>query len=281
MEESLQRKPEIRSYWLRLVTYFILVFIAGMIFSIPLVLFYPEVYDRAIEPNTRSVLLFQTMLFLSIVCATYYMIIEIDHKTLKSNRIVFNSKQLGFGFIMGLFPIVLFVIITSLSGLIEFHFSSFSSSFLLLLFLYLLVSISEEILIRGYVLPTLEEKVGKYASMAISTLIFTALHLGNDHFTWIGLASIAASGFLMALLTIKTGSVSSAIGLHWSWNFFQGPVFGFAVSGHKEPGIFIASQKSYDWVTGGKFGAEGSIILLIITIVIIMAYSRFTRLVND
>lgn len=48
--------------------------------------------------------------------------------------------------------------------------------------------------------------------------------------------------------------------LHFAWNFFQGPVLGFKVSGLALQSIFEQQLKGPDLITGGQFGVEGSVI---------------------
>ncbi|MFM8849503.1 MAG: CPBP family intramembrane glutamic endopeptidase, partial [Cytophagales bacterium] len=105
------------------------------------------------------------------------------------------------------------------------------------------------------------------------SLLFGLAHVGNDHFTWFGFASIALSGYLMAVLSLKSGSISPAVGLHWSWNFVQGSILGFAVSGHAEKGVFEVRALANDTLTGGKFGAEGSILVMLFALTLAVCFS--------
>ena len=146
-------------------------------------------------------------------------------------------------------------------GIVEFSYHGFSSRLAMSFFIYLFVAIVEEVMFRGYILTNLQEKMNPFWSLVTSSILFGFVHFGNDHFTWIGCATISMSGYLMGLLVLKSGSISSAVGLHWSWNFVQGPILGFAVSGHQEKGLFQITTLSTELLTGGKFGAEGSILL--------------------
>ena len=78
---------------------------------------------------------------------------------------------------------------------------------------------------------------------------------------------------MMVIMALKSGSISSAVGFHWSWNFVQGPILGFAVSGHAEKGVFQANSTVTDVLTGGKFGAEGSIFVALFTLTLAVYFS--------
>jgi hypothetical protein len=77
----------------------------------------------------------------------------------------------------------------------------------------------------------------------------------------------------MAIMALNSGSISSAVGFHLSWNFVQGPILGFAVSGHAEKGVFQANSIAADVLTGGKFGAEGSILVAFFTVTLAVYFS--------
>ena len=116
-----------------------------------------------------------------------------------------------------------------------------------------------------------------YQAIFISSLIFGAIHLSNSHFTIIGFFNISLSGFLTAMILIKSNTISAPIGLHWAWNFVQGPIAGFNVSGHKESGVFRVERLAPDYITSGDFGAEGSILLIPITLVAIFIVWKYYR----
>jgi hypothetical protein len=58
---------------------------------------------------------------------------------------------------------------------INFNFYSFLSS----LFLFVFVAISEELLVRGYILKNLMTSFNNYVALIISSLIFSVIHFGN------------------------------------------------------------------------------------------------------
>lgn len=99
----------------------------------------------------------------------------------------------------------------------------------------------------------------------VSSLFFTFLHLGNDAISLIPLLDLPLFAILASLVMLKTGNIWVISGIHAAWNCFQGNVFAFPVSGTQAGQAFIAVETSGpDWLSGGAFGVEGSVISLLI-----------------
>jgi membrane protease YdiL (CAAX protease family) len=54
------------------------------------------------------------------------------------------------------------------------------------------------------------------------------------------------------------------IGIHAAWNFTQGGIFSVAVSGGKTTGLLEATLTGPEWLTGGAFGAEASVVAMVL-----------------
>ncbi len=144
--------------------------------------------------------------------------------------------------------------------------------------LFIIVAINEELLFRGYLLNNFLQSVPRYWALLISSLLFAALHLGNAHIDAIGFGNIILAGFLLGISYTYTKSLWFPIALHFSWNFFQGTVFGYAVSGNDTYSI-IKQMRDADTVwNGGAFGFEASLtaifLLLIFTVLIGKYYAN-------
>lgn len=123
-------------------------------------------------------------------------------------------------------------------------------------------AIAEEILFRAVLFRLFEELVGTWGALAVSALIFGMAHLSNpDATVWGAIAIALEAGVLFAALYAVTRSLWWTIGLHFAWNMLQGPVFGSAVSGSgAASGWFQAQFSGPDWLTGGQFGIEASVV---------------------
>jgi len=138
----------------------------------------------------------------------------------------------------------------------------------------------EELVFRGYVFQNMIAGIGLKWSIILSSLIFGFGHALNPE------ASILSS-VLIAIITpqliyayLKTGQLWLPMGLHLGWNFFQASIFGFAASGQKSPSMISQSPIGPEWLSGGAFGAEGSILVIPFTILsffLIHYWVRVTR----
>ncbi|MBF4483791.1 type II CAAX endopeptidase family protein [Flavobacterium sp. CSZ] len=134
-------------------------------------------------------------------------------------------------------------------------------SFILIPFaLMFTVAIIEEILVRGIIFRIMEEKLGSYIALTISSLLFGALHLANPHSSLISGICITTAGFLMGAAFIYSRSLWMPIALHFAWNFTQSGIFGAITSGNeKTKSLLEAKIQGPEFITGGAFGPEGSI----------------------
>lgn len=123
--------------------------------------------------------------------------------------------------------------------------------------------IGEEIMFRGVLFRMVEEGLGTWAALIISALFFGAVHLGNPGATlWSSLAIAIEAGLLFGMLYHVTRSLALCMGLHAMWNFAQGTIYGIPVSGTDAEGWLVSTRTGPDWLSGGVFGAEASVIAL-------------------
>lgn len=123
--------------------------------------------------------------------------------------------------------------------------------------------IGEEIVVRGVLFRIVEEGLGTWWALLISALFFGAAHIANPAATlWSSAAIAIEAGLLLALLYHVTRSLWSCIGLHAAWNIMQGSVYGIPVSGGKAHGWLVSQRTGPDWLSGGAFGAEASVVAL-------------------
>jgi len=127
--------------------------------------------------------------------------------------------------------------------------------------LSLTAGVGEEIVLRGVVFRLIEDGMGTLVALFASAALFGALHLGNPHATLLAGAAIAVeAGILLAAAYALTRSLWPPIGLHAAWNFTEGGIFGASVSGGKAKGLLNIPLTGPDWLTGGSFGPEASMV---------------------
>jgi len=127
---------------------------------------------------------------------------------------------------------------------------------------FIFVGWNEELLSRGYHLQTLASGTNLFWGVIISSSLFGLGHLGNPNATWVSAAGIFFAGIFLAYGYLRTGQLWLSIGLHIGWNFFEGVVFGFPVSGLDIYRLIHHQIQGPEIWTGGAFGPEAGLIIL-------------------
>lgn len=123
--------------------------------------------------------------------------------------------------------------------------------------------IGEELMFRGVLFRVAEEGLGTWAALLVSALFFGFAHAANPGATlWSSSAIAIEAGLLFGLLYHVSRSLPLCMGLHAAWNFCQGTVYGIPVSGLKADGWLVSTRTGPDWLSGGAFGAEASVVAL-------------------
>jgi len=130
------------------------------------------------------------------------------------------------------------------------------------LLIFLIVGWQEELLSRGYHLQTLASGLNMAWGVLLSSAVFGALHLSNPGATWISTLGIFLAGLFLALPFLLTRQLWLSIGLHIGWNFFEGVVFGFPVSGLDTFQLVRHTVTGPELWTGGVFGPEAGLLVI-------------------
>ena len=122
----------------------------------------------------------------------------------------------------------------------------------------LLLAAMEEIVCRGFLLDILSFGRRRAWGVALSSAVFAALHLANDHASAAGIANILLAGVFFALVRLSSGGLAWPVAVHWLWNLVTGMVFGWSVSGHPPLPTLFTSAGALPW---GAFGPEESVLM--------------------
>lgn len=121
--------------------------------------------------------------------------------------------------------------------------------------------IGEEIITRGMLFRVIEEGMGTWWALLISAAFFGGAHAFNQGATpWSSVAIMIEAGVLLALMYHVTRSLWACVGLHAAWNTTEGLVYGVSVSGGSVHGWLKSTLTGPDWLSGGRFGAEASVV---------------------
>jgi uncharacterized protein len=142
------------------------------------------------------------------------------------------------------------------------------------------VALLEELLFRGFVFQRLVAGLGAWPAQLLLALAFALAHWGNPDMQGdarvLATIEIALGAILLGLAWLRTRSLALPVGLHLGWNWAQGQIFGFDVSGLEQPGwwrpVFDGAP---DWLTGGAFGLEASVCAIAVDVLMIVLLWRW------
>jgi membrane protease YdiL (CAAX protease family) len=189
-----------------------------------------------------------------------------------------RGKDIIFGILVGF--IIMAIAYFTLVSLNEITFDSYrihTKGIIYSIIFFILISLIEEILCRGYILSQLLETSNKYIALIVSSSIFTALHSFNPNMGTIPVLNLFLAGILLGITYIYTKNLWFPIALHFSWNFFQGPIFGFEVSGQEFYSIIQQTRIEDNLLNGGNFGFEGSLLATFLMLIAIFMIDQYYR----
>lgn len=276
--------PLIRQGWLRALIYFTGISLIGYAFS-NFEQYIINAFESGTEKGDETILQFGiTYVFLgtAIFLFTWFTRTFIDRKSLPSLGFSWKdyTNEAGLGFFAALALLGIGTLILVITGFLSFVTANFNAgSFILEIFIMLIVAFVEELLFRGYLLNNLMQSMNKWWALSITAALFSLFHGSNPDVTLFAVFNIFFAGMLLGINYIFTKNLWFGIVFHFAWNFFQGPVLGYDVSGLKLTSLLQQSVSGPEIWTGGPFGFEGSLLcpVLLIIAVFIFAYAFIKR----
>jgi ABC-type Na+ efflux pump permease subunit/membrane protease YdiL (CAAX protease family) len=197
------------------------------------------------------------------------------------------AKSYGKGLLLGFFMISGVYLVLLLTGQLRPHGIALESASVPLFLAYILMWIpqgaSEEIMLRGYMLPRVGAKFGRGVAVGLTSLLFGLLHAGNVGFSLIALINLILIAVFFALMACYTQEIFTVCAAHTAWNFAQGNLFGMQVSGATGAANLLDtrySDSSLDWLTGGSFGPEGGLAVSMITVAALLILLLFRHKIS-
>jgi len=289
MSDQVKKNPVIRQGWLRVLLFGVCFFIVTLLLAIPAILAIAGTTPQQLKDNpvpTLSGLLTGNYLWLLIllefaisvvsVCIFRFFIDRRSFISLGWDLQGFASEALT-GLFFGPALLGITSVILLFSGHLEWTDIVWDpNSLFISLGLMALIAFSEELVFRGYILGNLLKTFpNKYIALAVSAFLFACFHISNPGIHTLAFANLFLCGLLMGINYIYTKNLWFSFLFHLSWNFFQGPILGFRVSGLTFPSLLQAEPKGDLFLTGGDFGLEGSILITLVSLssVLILAWA--------
>lgn len=223
-----------------------------------------------IAPETRLYL--EVFGVAAVVVAAWILLRFVDQRTLVSLGFSPGGavRDLGIGLVFGAILTAIAVAILWFPGWVDMvPISAFSWRVLGLLGAAMLFnSVTQEVLMRGYVLQTIEAEFNVTVALLASSAIFVLLHISAlVEGGFMPALNLFAAGLLLGLAYTTTRNLWLPMGLHFSWNFVQGPVLGIAVSGKELGGGWkVLDLEGPTIFTGGSFGLEAGLAATLATV---------------
>lgn len=132
---------------------------------------------------------------------------------------------------------------------------------------FMVQGMSEEVLIRSYLTVSLANRMPVWIAVIVTSLLFAVMHMANNGITALSFVNLVLFGIFAAVMMLRTDNIWGIGALHSAWNYCQGNLFGVAVSGTDAGATllnFSAVGGAPDWLSGGAFGLEGSIVTTIV-----------------
>jgi membrane protease YdiL (CAAX protease family) len=127
---------------------------------------------------------------------------------------------------------------------------------------------AEEAVFRGYPFQALAEMWGPGAALAVTAVLFGALHQNNPGVTLLGTLNVMAAGVFLGIVYLRTGSLWWATGAHLGWNWALGYLADVPVSGLEllDAPLYDGVMRGPGWIGGGDFGPEGTLVATVLVV---------------
>jgi len=201
----------------------------------------------------------------------------VERRSLKELHLKAAIPETFFGLLMGAALFTLVVFCMYFSGVLTFHGINDTSNLGNFIGPLIIAGFIEEYVVRGIIFKLSEEGLGTWIALTIQALFFGFMHAANPNASLLSSLAISLeAGVLLGAIYLLTRRLWMAIGLHFAWNWMQGPFYGVPVSGHDINGFLETSTHGNELLSGGAFGAETSIFAMIactLTGIIVLLYA--------
>jgi membrane protease YdiL (CAAX protease family) len=128
----------------------------------------------------------------------------------------------------------------------------------------IMVACFEELVFRAVLFRIVEQRWGSRNALIVSFVMFALAHLPNEHVSALAILITGVAGVTLSACYMLTRRLWLSIGMHFGWNYLYDGVFAVPVSGHPARGWLQVSMSGPDWLTGGSYGVEASLVTLLV-----------------
>lgn len=127
----------------------------------------------------------------------------------------------------------------------------------------IMVATFEELVFRAILFRIVEQRWGLRIAVVLNVLLFALAHLPNEHISVVAILATAAAGAGLLGVYLLTRRVWIAMGMHFAWNYLFDALMSVPVSGHAARGWIQVVPAGPEWLSGGAYGVEGSVVTLL------------------
>ncbi len=276
MLDSIHYRSDKIHWILRCIVYGVLFFLLNIVLTIPIVVILMLSGNSSIIYNFY----FEQFLGFTLIHIISIIIILIFEKSKLWPRLGFEKGNILKKYLEG-FAIGVVLIVVSALPIMLFLTKDVSianpiawTSIFMYFIFFLIQGAAEEVMVRGVFFPIIVKESRPITALILTSLFFGIMHIFNPNFTLIGFMNITLVGILFGYFVLYYDSLWQACALHSAWNFVQGNILGFEVSGMELTSLIDVTVEGNELLTGGMFGVEGSIFSSIVIVVSIVIYHR-------
>lgn len=276
-------------YTIKVILQYLFIYIVGMlvaegvVIGLHYVLGYDVLNGEMMDANTM--LLFKYYGYIISIFTAMIFVKKVNKSSIA--ELGFNKKVIDYfkGFVPAIISLVVIIGILMLLGQINFEGFNKNVDFkLLFLFLggFVVQGAMEETLCRGFLMTQLNKKIGKHLSVLISFIAFSFPHFSSflEDGLLIGIVAIInllLVTYVFSYLMLKYKNIYACSGFHSIWNFVLFGIIGLNLSGTTSEFSLLSFSGDKNFLMGGSYGIEASIITTVILSILLIILSKNSK----
>ena len=201
----------------------------------------------------------------------------IEKRTVKLNLFCKTAKGMAVGCIFGILWLGISVAVMFLIGVLRFESVNVVPDLPIWIAAAFLNVIMQELLVRGYLYQMIKQKHNIVFATILTTGLFVALHGGAFEAGFIPVMNVFTMSVLMTVVLEYTGSLVAPIIMHFIWNGIGAIILGGVSLAEDYPNLLNTALYGHEFLSGGACKIEGSVIVFIVNVVLIMLFCNLQR----